>query len=148
MQFQQQQQQFLRQDVEVAVKQAAVRREELCVLVMKTEEEVAITIAKREAEIIRNPEAAVDADAACVQREELIRTGFDERTSGCSERAEGEGNMVGGGEEGAGGECEEGAAAKCTNHNNRTMVGRLGTGHANGRQEHTIATMGARVPCW
>jgi len=35
-------------------------------------------------EAIRSREAAVDADAACVQREELIKKEIDERTSGCS----------------------------------------------------------------
>jgi len=80
-QLQQQQHQFSRHDMEVAVKQAVARREEeLRVLVMKREEEVAIAIAKREEEImeaVRNREAEVDA--ACVQREELIKKEVDER---------------------------------------------------------------------
>ncbi|KIM36198.1 hypothetical protein M413DRAFT_14052 [Hebeloma cylindrosporum] len=80
-QLQQQQHQFSRHDVEVAVKQAVARREEeLRVLVMKREEEVAVAIAKREEEImeaVRNREAEVDA--ACVQREELIKKEVDER---------------------------------------------------------------------
>ena len=65
--------------MEVAV---ARREEELRVLVMKREEEVAIAIAKREEEImeaVRNRDAEVDADAACVQREELIKKEVDVR---------------------------------------------------------------------
>jgi len=49
---------------------------------MKREEEVAIAIAKREQEIMEavcNREAEVDADAACVQCEELIKEEVDER---------------------------------------------------------------------
>jgi len=50
------------------------------VLVMKREEEVATAIAKGEEEImeaVRNREAAVDA--ACLRREELMRTEVDAR---------------------------------------------------------------------
>ena len=77
----QQQQQFSRHDLEVAVKQGVARREEeLRALVMQREEEVAVAIAKREEEImeaVRNREAEVDA--ACLQREELIKNEVDER---------------------------------------------------------------------
>ena len=80
LQLQQQQQQFSRQDVEVAIKQAVARREEeLRILVMKWEE-VAVAIAKHEEEIMEavcNREAEVDA--VCVQREELINKEVDER---------------------------------------------------------------------
>jgi hypothetical protein len=54
---------------------------------MKREEEVAIAIAKREEEImeaVRNREAEVDADAACVQCEELIKKRLTNGSSGCS----------------------------------------------------------------
>ena len=75
--LQQQQEQFS----EVAVKQGVARREEeLCVLVMRREEEVAVAIVKREEQIMEavcNCEAEVDA--ACLQREKLIRTEVNAR---------------------------------------------------------------------
>jgi len=81
----QQQQQFSRPDVEVAVKQAVARREEeLRILVMKREE-VAVAIAKRKKEIIeavRNREAEVDA--ACIQREKLVKKRSTNRSNGSS----------------------------------------------------------------
>ena len=52
-QLQRQLQQFLRHNVEVAVKQAIAQpKEELRVLVMKMEEKVTVAIAKREEEIM------------------------------------------------------------------------------------------------
>ena len=110
--IQQQQQQFSRQDVEVAVKQAIARREEeLRIFVMQMEEEVEAAIAEREEilEAVRNGEAEVDA--ACVQREELIKK-VDKWIQWVLARVEGRGNTAGGSKERAGGECEEAAAAR------------------------------------
>jgi len=76
----QQQQQFSRYDLEVAVKQGIARREEgLRALVMQREKEVTVAIAEHEEEVeaVYNREAEVDA--ACLQREELIKNEVDER---------------------------------------------------------------------